>query len=231
MYMSPWTILVHLAWLPVVFILFLKLYKGPHPVAAALLAYFLGGLMVTPALALQQLWNAMVPRGSISEMLELPLWFIPVEEGSKLVAALLSAVVLRYEPPRRSFLPIAVAAALGFAVAETGFAVAVFGADSLPLRVLVSVPSHAVFTLFAAAGLVGKPAHPFRLRAFLGWWTLATGAHFAFNIVSLHETEADALDVFVWQAELGAAAALLATARWIQRKVATTIRTRAVRRA
>ena len=227
MSMSPWTVLVHMAWLPPLFIVFIKMYRGRYPVGASLLAYFIGGLMVLPAVALEQFWHAFVPHDRLVELIEMPLWFVPVEEGSKLFGALLAAKALGFEPPRRSFLFIAIASALGFAVAETGFALAAFGAETLPIRTLISVPAHVVFTLFAAAGLVGKPAAPLHLTAFLGWWCLATGAHISYDVVALYHPDANALDLFVWQAALSGAAVLLAIARLLQRRVVAHV-TRAV---
>jgi len=211
-----------MTWLPPLFIVFMKLYRGRYPVGASLLAYFTGGLMVLPAVILQQIWDAYIPHERLVDLIAVPAWFIPVEEGSKLFGALLAAKALGIEPPRRSFLFIAIASALGFAVAETGFAVAAFGAESLPLRTLVSVPAHVVFTLFAAAGLVGKPAAPLHLAAFIGWWCLATGAHLAYDIVALYHPDADALDLFVWQACLSGMAVLLAISRLLQRHIAAT---------
>jgi len=210
---SPWTLLIHLAWLPLLLIAFLKLYRGPHPWPAAMLAYFLGSFMVLPAFGMQQVWNWSVPRSDLVTLLEMPIWFVPVEEGAKVFAALLAARTLGYSPPRRSFFPLALAAALGFAATETALAVTEWGIEVLPLRVLVAIPAHVVFTAFAGAGLVGASEGPVRLLAFLGWWTLASLAHSAYNFVVLYQPDATGLHLLGWLGCLVGATGLLAAVR------------------
>ena len=210
---SPWVLLVHLSWLPLLFVLFLKFYRGPYPLLAALLAYFLGSLMTVPALVLQTVWNLAVLPGELSSILELPLWFVPVEEGAKLFAALLAALALGYAPPRRAYLPLVLASALGFAATESVVAVSVFGLDVLPLRVLVAVPGHVIFSSYAAAGLVGRADGEISWWAFLAWWSLATVAHAGYNVVVLHDPLATPLDILGWLIALAGASVLLSVVR------------------
>lgn len=211
--MTPWTLLVHLIWVPSLFVLFLKVYRGPYPLVSALLAYFLGALMTVPALGMQLLWNLSVPETPASSILEMPLWSIPIEEGAKVFAALLAARFLGYAPPRRCFLPLAIAAALGFAAAETAMAVVQMGPDVLPLRTVLSVPAHVIYTTFAAAGLAGSPRDPIGKLAFLGWWSLSVAAHLTFNGLLTYFPDASPLEAFQVLAVLGVLAGALATLR------------------
>jgi RsiW-degrading membrane proteinase PrsW (M82 family) len=188
--MSPWYLTVHLFWIPAIAVLFKLVYRGSHSVLAACLSYFLGCLGVIPALVLQAVWNVHVPAGEVATLLELPLWAAPVEEGVKLFAALLAARLLLLDCSRRDFVCLAAGAALGFAAAETLFSVAFNGFDVLPLRVLVSMPAHASFTLFAAIGLAGSARPQVTRRTFWGWWLLSSLAHTSYSAPLLLDRDA-----------------------------------------
>lgn len=179
--MSGWYLLSHLFWLPAIAVIFRLIYRGKYPVAAAALSYFLGCLAVIPALLIQSVWNVHVPESPVSNMIALPLWACPVEEWAKLLAALGAARLLKEETNQRAFLALAVAASLGFAAAETVLFVMERGAYLLPVRVLISMPAHVSFTLFAAAGLAGSPSREVSRRTFWGWWMLASVAHTAYS--------------------------------------------------
>jgi RsiW-degrading membrane proteinase PrsW (M82 family) len=214
--LSPLTMIVHIAWLPLLFVLFMKMYKGPYPILAALLTHFVGGIMVVPALLMQILWNQQMPDEPLVTLLEMPLWFVPVEEWAKLTAALIAAKMLGYRPPRRCFLPLAVGASLGFAATESALAVAELGIDVLPIRVLVAIPGHIIFTTVAAASLVGKAGAKISRWALLGWWSLAAVSHTAYNMVVLYHPDADMLDIFMWLLSLAGIAAILAFFKYWQ---------------
>ncbi len=211
--MSPLVLAVHLVWLPSLFVLFLKMYRGPHPFLSALLAYFLGAVMILPALLMQLLWNWSVPSDPMASVLEMPVWLVPIEEGAKIFAALIAARVLGYQPPRRSFFPLALAAALGFGAAETAMAVMQMGPEVLPVRTLLSVPAHVIFTVLAAAGLAGKPSAAVSKTAFLAWWVLAALAHSAYNTLLLYRPNTTLFHAFLFLLGLGCLASALGYVR------------------
>lgn len=179
--MSGWYLLSHLFWLPAIAVTFRLIYRGKYPVASAAVSYFLGCLAVIPALLIQSVWNVHVPESPVANVVAVPLWACPVEEWAKLLAALGAARLLKEETNRRAFLALAVAASLGFAAAETVLFVMERGAHLLPIRVLISMPAHLSFTLFAAAGLAGSPSKEVSRRTFWGWWMLASAAHTAYS--------------------------------------------------
>lgn len=179
--MSGWYLLAHLFWLPAIAVVFKLLYTGRHPVSSAALSYFLGCLSVIPALLIQSVWNVHVPESPASNLLELPLWACPVEEWAKLLAAVGTARLLKEETNRRAFLALGVSASLGFAAVETVLFIMQRGVEILPVRVLISMPAHVSFTLFAAAGLAGSPSRQVTRRSFWAWWLLASLAHTAYS--------------------------------------------------
>ncbi len=207
------TVLVHLGWLPLLLVLFFVYYKERYPIPAALLAYFLGGLATLPAWVLQVAWRWAWLDQEWAQMWDMPLWIVPVEESAKLMAGVLAFRALDCKSCR-SFFPLALSAALGFAVTETAIAVMVWGLDVMPLRLLVSVPGHVLFTALAAIGLAGCGGERLRWASLIGWGLLAVVSHTGYNIFLLHGEDASALHAFLWLAALAGGCVLLARFRF-----------------
>lgn len=202
------SLLVHLGWLPLLLVLFVVYYKERYPAGAALVAYFLGGLMTLPAWILQVAWRWAWLDQAWAQMWDMPLWIVPVEEGAKLVAGILAYKALGCHRCR-SFFPLALSAGLGFAVTETAVAVMVWGLDVMPVRLLVSVPGHVLFTSLAAVGVAGcKQGRP-NWVSLLGWGGLSVVAHTGYNLFLLHGENAELLDAVIWLLVLAAIAVCL----------------------
>lgn len=218
---SSLLLLVHIAWLPLMFVAFLKLYARPHPFISALLAHFLGAIFILPALLFELAADQVLPARADPELLKLVVAVAPVEEGAKLGAAILAARLLGLSLEERSFLPVALAAALGFGAAETVLAVGVQGVDVLTVRVLVSVPAHVLFTSFAAALVIGGKARSSRWTSSLGALALACAVHIAYDAVLLVQSGTPMLGVVLWLLAWGVASAMLTLVRLRQQARAT----------
>jgi hypothetical protein len=202
------TLFIHLGWLPLLLVLFWLYYKEKYPIGAALLAYFLGAFATLPAWLLQLAWRWVWLGQEWAEMWDMPLWIVPVEEGAKLVAAIGAFSALGCKQCR-SFFPLAMAAALGFSVLESSLAVMVWGLDVVPVRLLVSVPGHLVFTALAAVGLAGCRSEKPRWTLLLLWGLLAVVAHTAYNHFLLYHEGANLLEAFAWLLAIGTACGVL----------------------
>jgi len=200
--------LVHLGWLPLLLVLFWVYYKEKYPIGAALLAYFLGGLMTLPAWVLQVVWRVAFLDQEWAQMWDMPLWIVPVEEAAKLLAGVLAFNALDCGRCR-SFFPLALSAGLGFAVSESAVAVMVWGLDVMPVRLLVSVPGHVLFTSLAAIGVAGCNGGRPNWLSLLGWGGLSVVGHTGYNLFLLHGEDAELLDAFLWLLALAAIAAIL----------------------
>jgi len=214
-----WYLVVHLFWIPAIALVFRFAYTARWPVRAAALSYFFGCVSVVPAFLIESVWNVYVPESRITNVLELPLWACPVEEWAKLLAALLTARLLNLAPHRRSFIALAISASLGFAAAETLLFVMERGAEILPLRVLISMPAHVSFTMFAAVGLAGSRTREVTRRTFWGWWFLSSVAHTAFSAPLVFDPDVSPFLPILLMAAFLTGAGLLATVRLRRRRL------------
>lgn len=211
-------LLVHLGWLPLLLVLFWVFYKERYPIPAALLAYFLGGFATLPAWVLQVGWRFAFLGHDWAHLWDMPLWIVPVEEAAKLASGMMAFSALGCVRCR-SFFPLALSAGLGFAGTESAIAVMVWGLDVMPLRLLVSVPGHVLFTALAAIGVAGCQGSRPRWRALIAWWLLAVATHAAYNTILLHHPDSTALDAFLWLAGLAVGCVALARYRFRARTV------------
>lgn len=177
--------LAHIGWLPALVVLFRLAYRERNPVFAAAVSYFFGCIGTIIALAMQAVWHDYMPQSPVLDAVGLILYRIPVEEWTKIVAALLAARVLQIPLNRISFIPIAVSSSLGFAATETALYVTEFGLDLLPVRVLLSIPAHISFTLFTAIGIATAKDAEMTKRTVWGWWLLSLFAHVSYNVMLL----------------------------------------------